>query len=115
MSINLKSREFKAVIAAADETAKERGLDKWGARMVWVCLACGVRGARRYASKNNTQSPAWKRYHRLLRLGLISEEPAGVVWDEGVEPWQSDPMGWFDTLVNLSVAGRPPASLPRIT
>jgi hypothetical protein len=111
--VDLKSPEFKVRITQADSTAKERGLDRWGARIVWVVLSCGPRTAHRYASKSSKNSQAWKRWSRLTELGIISEHPEGVVWDEGVEPWESDPMLWFDTLVEVSAGKEPPVNLPR--
>lgn len=113
-NFDLSSPTFKIVIAAADTYAATHDLDKWGARVLWVALSISPRAARRYASKHNLSSPAWARFTRLVEVGLLLIDPEGIAWDEGAEPWQSDPLHWFDTIVRVAAGAEPPPNLPRM-
>ena len=108
-----KSLPFKSRLAEADDYSEIHELDKWGCRIVWLSLVYGPLAARQFAAKNNLKSKAWRRFKRLQDVGIISLDPEGIAWADGVEPWDSDPMGWFNTLVRVSAGGPLPPSLPR--
>ena len=111
---DLRSPRFKTVIQEADVYAETTGLDKWATRVFWITLKYSPLAARQYASKQNRASPAWARYSRLVEVGLIIENPEGVAWLEGVEPWTSDSLLWFDTITRIAAGAIPPQDLHRL-
>ena len=111
----LKTAEFKAHLTQADEYAKANDLPLWPTRIVWVGLIHNISVAKRFAQRrsNYKTSKAWSCFTRLIELGIFSEEPEGIVWEEGSEPWTSDPMLWLDTLIQCADGADPPDLLPR--
>lgn len=53
-------------------------------------------------------------YQRLLDIGLFGEDPWGVAWTEGTEPWESDPIEWLHLIIRVADGQAPPKSLPRL-
>jgi hypothetical protein len=48
----------------------------------------------------------------MVDVGLFSEEPCGIVWDDGVEPWDNDPVLWLHTIIDVASGKRIPAGFP---
>lgn len=111
----LKTPEFKTNLLQADNHAASNDLPLWPTRIVWVGLIHNVSVAKRFAQRrsNYKDSKAWACYTRLVDTGVFSEEPEGLVYTEGVEPWESDPMLWLDTLIRIADGAEPPEHLPR--
>lgn len=111
----LSKAPFKARIKEADAYSKTHGTDKWGTRVVWIALTFGPKMAKRYGSKHNLSSPPHARVTRLLELGIFVIEPKeGIAYTKGQEPWESDPMLWFNTIIAASAGGQLPAGFPTV-
>ena len=110
----LRSPAFKEWLGHVDAYAVDVGLDRWGLRIVLVGLRLGIPCARRYAARRSSflTSQAWARYTRLRVTGIFQEIPPGVIWDEGSEPWHSDPVRWLHDLVNISSGAPVPRGFP---
>lgn len=110
----LKGPIFKEVMGKADSHAEQNGFDKWATRVAWTGLFYGPLGARRYAQRrsNYQTSKAWSCYQNLIKAGVFCEEPEGIAWTEGVEPWTSDEILWLNTLVLIAEGNKPPKGFP---
>lgn len=51
-------------------------------------------------------------YERMVNIGLFSEEPEGVAWTPGSEPWESDPIGWLHEVIHIADGQEPPVGFP---
>ncbi len=106
----LTSEDFKKVIQEADTHSQDNMLDLWGSRVVWVALKFNTLGAKRFAERraNYRSSQAWLCYTRLVEAGVFVEEPEGITWTPGAEPWESDPLQWYADLVRIAGGGDVP-------
>jgi hypothetical protein len=108
----LRSPAFKSRIKEADAYSSAHGLDKWGARILWLALTYSPKAALQYAAKNNRASTAWARVQRLIDLEVIHTDIDGIIWNEGTEPWHTDALAWFDTIVNAAAGAALPTTIP---
>jgi hypothetical protein len=113
---DLTSKTFRTHIAAVDAYAEAVGLDVWAARVAWIGLVYNTLGAKRFAERrsNYQTSRAWACYTRLVETGVFVEhEPReGITWDPGCEPWESDPLRWFNDVAKIAAGGAVPKEFP---
>lgn len=112
----LTSTEFRERLAQADEYSRANNLDLWAARIVWIGLIYNALGAKRFAERRSDYqgSQAWACYTRLVEAGVFIENSPreGIAGAQGVEPWESDPLRWFDDLCRIAAGEPVPANFP---
>jgi hypothetical protein len=111
----LTSDQFKARVAEADEYASANSLDKWATRIAWIGLVFNALAARRFAQRRSQYqvSRAWHCYTNLIDAGLFSEDPEGIAYTP-TEPYEGQPLLWFDTVVRIADGMAAPQGLPSL-
>ena len=108
----IRSDEFKEWMLYVEEYARRKGLDKWATCITLAGLRFGIPFAKRYAGRRSSYrtSRAWSRFEALIDQGLFHED--GIVWTPGTEPWESDPVRWLHTLIDIASGGSIPVGFP---
>lgn len=111
---------------AARQFAEDPGICAWAGcpeeprgRSKYCSRECSNKNARwRHRVRGEGREPIndpLQCYERLIEVGLFSEDPWGVVWDSGAEPWESDPIRWLHTVIQIAEGCEPPAGFPLLS
>jgi hypothetical protein len=111
----LTAPTFKKHLKNIDRYAEEHHLDKWAARIAWIGLVYNVLVARRFAQRrpHHQTSQAWTAYTNLLKAGVFSEEPEGIVYEETPQYETDEGVAlWLNTLIHIAEGLPVPTGFP---